>query len=136
MLVCRRISGPVIVEDTSLCFNALGGLPGVYIKWFLKNLGPDGLPRLISDWEDKSAYAVCMFGYSEGDGQEVTVFEGKTPGVIVNPPRGKRDFGWDPVFQPDGFETTYAEMESDIKNSISHRGKALEKLKQHFVTSN
>merc|ERR1711915_989658 len=42
----RRISGPVIVEDTSLCFNALGGLPGVYIKWFLKNLGPDGLPRL------------------------------------------------------------------------------------------
>ena len=44
----RRISGPVIVEDTSLCFTALGGLPGVYIKWFLKSLGPDGLPRLIS----------------------------------------------------------------------------------------
>ena len=60
----RRISGPVIVEDTSLCFNALGGLPGVYIKWFLKNLGPDGLPRLISDWEDKSASAVCMFAFS------------------------------------------------------------------------
>ena len=66
--VPRRISGPVIVEDTCLCFNALGGLPGPYIKWFLKNLGPDGLPRLISDWEDKSAHALCMFGYSEGGG--------------------------------------------------------------------
>ena len=63
----RRIAGPVIVEDTSLGFTALGGLPGVYIKWFLKNLGPDGLPRLIADWEDKTASAVCMFGYSEGE---------------------------------------------------------------------
>ena len=63
----RRIAGPVIVEDTSLGFMALGGLPGVYIKWFLKTLGPDGLPRLIADWEDKTASAVCMFGYSEGE---------------------------------------------------------------------
>ena len=67
----RRVAGPVVVEDTSLCFTALGGLPGPYIKWFLKSLGPDGLPRLIADWEDKSAQAVCMFGYSEGAGQEV-----------------------------------------------------------------
>ena len=107
-------------------------MPGVYIKWFLKNLGPDGLPRLIADWEDKSAAAVCMFGYSEGVDSDVTIFEGRTTGVIVNPPRGSRDFGWDPVFQPDGFQLTYAEMEKETKNSISHRGKALQKLKQHF----
>ena len=116
-------------------FTALGGLPGVYIKWFLSNLGPDGLPRLIADWEDKSAEARCMFGYSEGEGQEVRVFEGVTPGHIVSPPRGKRDFGWDPVFQPAGFDLTYAEMESETKNRISHRSKALEKLKAFFVTS-
>ena len=67
-----------------------------------------------------------------GDGQEVKIFEGKTAGQIVNPPRGKRDFGWDPVFQPEGFDQTYAEMESQTKNSISHRGRALEKLKQFF----
>ena len=109
----------------------MGGLPGPYIKWFLKNLGPDGLPRLISDWEDKSAHALCMFGYSEGSGEEVKVFEGKTLGTIVTP-RGKRDFGWDPVFQPDGFDQTYAELESAVKNSISHRGRALEKLKAYF----
>merc|ERR1712059_146750 len=102
-----------------------------YIKWFLKELGPDGLPRLISDWEDKSAYALCIFGYCEGDGQDVQLFEGRTDGVIVAP-RGKRDFGWDPVFQPNGFSETYAELDSDKKNLISHRGRALEKLKQFF----
>lgn len=50
-------------------------------------------------------------------------------------PRGKRDFGWDPVFQPDGFELTYAELDASVKNSISHRGRALEKVKS-FLTSN
>ena len=125
----------MIVEDTSLCFTALGGLPGVYIKWFLKSLGPDGLPRLISDWEDKSAAAVCMFGFTVGEGEEVKIFEGRTLGSIVSPPRGKRDFGWDPVFQPEGFDKTYAEMESETKNSISHRARALDKLKQFFADS-
>ena len=72
-----------------------------------------------------------MFGFSEGAGQEVKVFEGKTDGTIVTP-RGKRDFGWDPVFQPDGFDQTYAELDSKVKNSISHRGRALEKLKEYF----
>ena len=72
-----------------------------------------------------------MFGYSEGAGEEVKVFEGKTLGTIVKP-RGKRDFGWDPVFQPNGFDQTYAELDSAVKNSISHRGRALEKLKAYF----
>ena len=94
----RRIEGPVIVEDTSLCFKALGGLPGPYIKWFLKELGPDGLPRLLADFEDKSATAVCMFGFCEGAGKEVLLFEGRTEGEVVRSPRGPRDFGWDPIF--------------------------------------
>ena len=51
----------------------------------------------------------------------------------MTPPRGKRDFGWDPVFQPDGFSLTYAEMDADTKNSISHRGRALNKLKEYFL---
>jgi len=131
----RRIQGPVIVEDTCLCFNALGGLPGPYIKWFLESLGPDGLPRLIADWDDKSGAALCMFGYSEGKDEEVKVFEGRTEGTIVNPPRGPRNFGWDPIFQPDGYTQTYAELDSGIKNSISHRGRALNKLKDYFETN-
>jgi inosine triphosphate pyrophosphatase len=68
-----------MVEDTSLCFNALGGLPGVYIKWFLEKLGHDGLNRLLAGWEDKTAYAQCIFALSLGPDDEPKVFVGRTP---------------------------------------------------------
>ncbi|XP_006821640.1 inosine triphosphate pyrophosphatase-like [Saccoglossus kowalevskii] len=102
----KHIKGPVLTEDTCLCFNALDGLPGPYIKWFLKKLGPSGLYKLLTAWEDKSAYALCTFAYSTGNPDDpVKLFHGKTTGTIV-PPRGPPDFGWDPCFQPDGFEQT------------------------------
>ena len=106
-------------------------MPGPYIKWFLSALGLDGLPRLLADFEDKSADAVCMFGYAESL-DSIHVFEGRTPGQIVTP-RGPRDFGWDPVFQPKDFELTYAEMNKDEKNKISHRFRALDKLKTFLI---
>ncbi|XP_028394963.1 inosine triphosphate pyrophosphatase-like [Dendronephthya gigantea] len=131
-VAAQRIRAPVIVEDTCLCFNALGGMPGPYIKWFLKKLKPEGLHRLLTGWEDKSAFALCTFAYSDGDiDKPVELFQGKTSGTIVEP-RGPRTFGWDPCFQPDGYDKTYAEMESDVKNKISHRGQALDALKQFF----
>jgi inosine triphosphate pyrophosphatase len=91
---------------------------------------------MLAGWEDKSAYAMCIFGYSDGSKNEnghpiVTLCEGRTPGVIVEP-RGSRDFGWDPCFQPDGFDQTYAELDSKVKNTISHRFRALESLKKHL----
>jgi inosine triphosphate pyrophosphatase len=58
-IAAKTIGGPVCVEDTSLCFNAMGGLPGAYIKWFLKELGPSGLPKMLTGFEDK----VCKGGY-------------------------------------------------------------------------
>lgn len=61
-----QVGGAVMVEDTSLCFNAMGGLPGPYIKWFLKKLGHDGLNRMLAGFDDKSAYAQCIFAYSAG----------------------------------------------------------------------
>ncbi|CAG8765204.1 10246_t:CDS:2, partial [Acaulospora morrowiae] len=87
-----ELNGPVITEDTCLCFNALQGLPGPYIKWFLDKLGHDGLNRMLSGFEDKSAYALCTFAYSTGPGTEPLLFEGRTDGKIV-PPRGPTDFG-------------------------------------------
>ncbi|GBG31339.1 Inosine triphosphate pyrophosphatase [Hondaea fermentalgiana] len=132
-LAQARIDGPVLVEDTSLCFNALNGLPGVYIKWFLEKTGHEGLNNLLAAYEDKTAYAQCIFAYSSGPGAEPLTFVGQTHGRIV-PARGPKDFGWDPVFQPDGFEQTYAELDKEIKNGISHRFKALQKF-QAYVTS-
>lgn len=119
-MAAREVQGPVMVEDTSLCFNALQGLPGVYIKWFLQKLGHEGLNNMLAAYEDKSAYAQCIFALSMGPEDEPQVFVGRTPGRIV-PARGPLDFGWDPVFLPDGFDTTYAEMPKDMKNGISHR---------------
>ena len=131
-LAVAQVKGPVIVEDTSLCYNALGGLPGVYIKWFLEKLGHVGLNNLLAAYEDKSAYAQCVFSLHTGvEGSEVVTFTGRTPGRIV-PARGPTDFGWDPVFQPDGFEETYAEMDKGVKNTISHRGRAVEAMVQYL----
>jgi len=131
-LAAVQVNGPVFVEDTSLCFNALGGLPGVYIKWFLEKTGHEGLNNMLAAYPDKSAYAQCIFSYSTGPGAEPVAFVGQTHGRIV-PARGPSSFGWDPVFLPDGFETTFAEMRPGEKNAISHRYRALEKLKAHLL---
>ncbi|XP_061292703.1 inosine triphosphate pyrophosphatase isoform X3 [Bos mutus] len=75
----RQVQGPVLVEDTCLCFNALGGLPGPYIKWFLEKLKPEGLHQLLEGFQDKSAYALCTFAFSTGDPNEpVRLFRGRT----------------------------------------------------------
>ncbi|CAI0459170.1 unnamed protein product [Linum tenue] len=130
-LAALEVKGPVLVEDTCLCFNALKGLPGPYIKWFLQKIGHEGLNNMLMAYEDKSAYALCAFSFALGPDVEPITFVGKTPGKIV-PARGPTDFGWDPIFQPDGFEQTYAEMAKEEKNKISHRYRALAMVKDHF----
>ncbi|RYR28120.1 hypothetical protein Ahy_B01g052228 isoform B [Arachis hypogaea] len=117
-LAAVQVNGPVLVEDTCLCFNALKGLPG--------------LNNLLRAYDDKSAYALCVFSFAIGPNSEPITFAGKTPGKIVLP-RGPTDFGWDPIFQPDGYEQTYAEMPKEEKNKISHRFRSLELVKSYFA---
>ncbi|XP_062166275.1 inosine triphosphate pyrophosphatase isoform X1 [Alnus glutinosa] len=159
-LAAIEVNGPVLVEDTCLCFNALKGLPGVSTfmtlevstlelsdsfslilfdpsnccsnKWFLQKIGHEGLNNLLMAYDDKSADALCAFSFALGPNAEPITFLGKTPGKIV-PPRGPNDFGWDPIFQPDGYEQTYAEMPKEEKNKISHRSRALALVKSHFA---
>jgi inosine triphosphate pyrophosphatase len=124
--------GGVLVEDTCLAFDALGGMPGPYVKWFLDAVGASGLHRMLAGFDNKKAKAICTFGYCAGPGQEVLFFQGIETGTIVEP-RGAAGFGWDPIFQPDhGEGQTYAEMSAEAKNAISHRGRATQKLKAHF----
>ncbi|CAI5459346.1 unnamed protein product [Closterium sp. Yama58-4] len=134
-LAAAKVDGPVLVEDTCLCFNALNGLPGPYIKWFLDKTGHEGLNNLLAAYEDKSAYALCIFSLCLGPQHEPLSFAGRTEGKIV-PARGPKDFGWDPVFQPDGFDQTYAELPKETKNQISHRRRALDLVKKHFQEEN
>ncbi|ABN67137.1 inosine triphosphate pyrophosphatase, putative / HAM1 family protein [Scheffersomyces stipitis CBS 6054] len=127
------LGGPVLVEDTCLGFTAFNDLPGPYIKWFVKSVGLQGLVDMLYKFEDKSAKAICTFGYCEGPGKPVQLFQGITKGSIVES-RGPTNFGWDSIFQPDGFDKTYAELDKEIKNSISHRFRALDKLRDFLVS--
>ncbi|EJD35330.1 inosine triphosphate pyrophosphatase [Auricularia subglabra TFB-10046 SS5] len=132
-IAAEKIGGPCITEDTSLCFTALNGLPGVYIKWFLQSLGHDGLNKMLVGFDTKAATAVCTFAYSAGPGHDPVLFVGRTEGQIV-PARGDGKFGWDPVFQPDeGGGLTYAEMKPEDKNKISHRFRALDLLRTYLL---
>ncbi|AOW02097.1 YALI0B22924p [Yarrowia lipolytica CLIB122] len=124
----KILNKPVLVEDTALGFAALKGLPGVYIKWFLDSLGHEGLNKMLAGFEDKSATAWCTFAYCGGPDEDVLLFQGTCEGTIV-PPRGENNFGWNAVFEPKGYTETFAEMSEETKNAISHRFKALEKLK-------
>lgn len=123
----EAIQGPVLVEDTCLCFKAMNDLPGPYIKWFMLSLGASQMHKMLAGFDDKSAQAVCTFAYCEGPGHEPVLFQGRTDGKLVES-RGSTVFGWDSCFEYNG--QTYAEMEKSEKNKISHRGKALDKLKE------
>ena len=128
-LASLKVDGAVLVEDTSLCFNALGGMPGPYIKWFQDKIGLEGLNNLLMAYEDKTAVAKCIFAFKNCKGEPIHIFTGKVNGSIVEP-RGALKFGWDPIFLPNGYRQTFAEMDSETKNQISHRYKALQLVKE------
>jgi inosine triphosphate pyrophosphatase len=119
-------------------------------KWFMLALGPTKLHHMLDGFDDKSAQAVCTFAYCEGPGHEPVLFQGRTDGKLVAS-RGPTVFGkrppapdpqrkltagqpgWDSCFEYEG--TTYAEMDKSEKNKISHRGKALDKLKAWLASN-
>lgn len=124
--------GELMVEDTSLYFDALNGMPGPLIKWFLKALGNQGLYELAVKLGNPKATAKTIIGYSD-NGSDPVFFEGVVSGKIVTP-QGKEGFGWDPIFQPDGYTKTFAQMWEE-KNLLSMRkiavGKLVTYLKNH-----
>jgi inosine triphosphate pyrophosphatase len=110
----QALKGPCITEDTALCFKAMNGLPGPFIKYFLKELGHEGmrhsislcigvhkltivnlkgLNTMLSGFPTKEATALCTFGYCAGPDSEPLLFEGETEGSIVDA-RGPKNFGW------------------------------------------
>lgn len=119
----------LIVEDTSLYLGCLNDqLPGPFIKWFLKSLSLQDISNLTKPSGNTSAFGVTLIGLAQKDGT-ITFFEGRQDGVIVDP-RGVKDFGWGPIFQPTGSTKTYGEMEREEKHAQSMRGEAIRKLKE------
>lgn len=106
-----NVQRPVLVEDVSLVFNALGNLPGPYIKWFIDGAGAEACCRILDGFSDRSAEAVCTFGFF--DGKEMKFFQNRAKGAIAKHPRGENGFGWDPIFINDGYDITRAEMDQE-----------------------
>lgn len=126
----KHHGGEFIVEDTSLYFAGLNGLPGPLIKWFMKTIGNDGLADLAEKLGNNKAVAKTILGYSNGKG-EIKFFEGEVVGQIVKL-AGDTNFGWDPIFMPDGYNQTFAIMTPEEKNKISMRRLAADKLAEYL----
>lgn len=126
----------VIADDSGLEVEALVGAPGIYSARYAGENASDreNIEKLLGELgnvsrEKRSARFRCAIALAQ-NGQLRGTFEGVVEGQIVDPPRGAGGFGYDPVFQPNGFEQTFAEMPSALKNKISHRGKAISALHQ------
>jgi len=117
-----RLSRPLVVEETGLELQALGGFPGPLVKWMLAAVGPEGVARTAIALGDPRATARCAVLFK--DGEREVLGQGEDRGTLVLPPRGEHGFGWDPVFQREGGEKTYAELGMEAKDATGHRGRA------------
>ena len=122
---------PALADDSGLAVHALGGAPGIFsARW----AGPArdfdvAMGRVHAELGDRprGAEFVCVLALAWPDGH-VETFEGRIAGRLVWPPRGKRGFGYDPIFVADGHELTFGEMEPETKHAISHRARAFARL--------
>lgn len=126
--------GAYIVEDTSLYLECLENtLPGPFVKWFEKAIGIDGIATLTEKLGNNNAEARTCIGYAKNNG-EMHFFEGILHGTIV-PRRGEKDFGWGPIFVPDGHEKTFGEMEWEEKHLVSMRSVAVQHLRAFLIST-
>ena len=128
---------PALADDSGLAVEALSGDPGIYsARW----AGPgkdfsvamQKIEDALAGKEDRRAHFICALSLCwpapEGEPLHCETFEGRFDGSLVWPPRGENGFGYDPMFQPDGYDVTCGEMDPDQKHKISHRALAFEKL--------
>ncbi|MEW6143892.1 MAG: XTP/dITP diphosphatase [Thermodesulfobacteriota bacterium] len=123
---------PALADDSGLAVDALGGRPGVYSARYAGEgaTDRDNIRKLLTELrgaEDRKARFVCVLALVTPDGKE-TVAEGSCEGIIIDEPRGKGGFGYDPVFFLPEYGKTMAEISPELKNKISHRARASEAL--------
>lgn len=123
-------------DDTGLEVEALNGAPGIYSARYAGGEGHDSeanMKKLLSEMQDKDnrkarfRTVICLI-----EGGEEHFFEGIVNGSIIRERKGGAGFGYDPVFMPDGYLETFAEMGNDEKNKISHRARAVQKLCEYL----
>jgi non-canonical purine NTP pyrophosphatase (RdgB/HAM1 family) len=127
----RSVKAPVLIEDSTLVFEAMGRLPGTLIKWFEQELGLEGLCRLLDGYPSRAATGQVLYGLF--DGTTLETFYGETKGLIADHPRGENGFGWDPIFIPAGYTRTRGELTRQEQQDCSMRKAALAKLQAFLV---
>ena len=132
------VSGLVLADDSGLEVDALGGAPGVYSARYAGEDGNDTAnnAKLMLDMdgvENRTARFRCVMVLSHGD-DVLGEFDGSVEGRIADAARGGGGFGYDPFFVPDGHNETFAELGAEVKNTLSHRARALEKLMRWLET--
>jgi XTP/dITP diphosphohydrolase len=132
LAAARATQLPALADDSGLAVLALDGAPGINsARWagrkrdFVKAMAR--LEKEMRGKHDRGAYFVCALSLAWPDGH-VESFEGRADGELTFPPRGEKGFGYDPIFQPTGYQVSYGEMEPAAKHGISHRADAFRKL--------
>ena len=129
-----------LADDSGLEIEALGNAPGIHSARIAgEDAGYDvKIPKLLSmlaatgDIERRARF-VCVMSLADADGRMVYSAEGICAGSIAREPKGGNGFGYDPIFVPDGFESTFGELHDDVKKQISHRGKAAELIIRYLL---
>lgn len=134
-LAARGVDAYVLADDSGIEVRALGGAPGIYSARYCGEHGRDNdnnelLMKNLEPFEDRAAryYCALAFLHTSTPDAEPKIVEGECRGHITRNPRGTMGFGYDPLFVPDGFDKTFAELTIEQKKSISHRGNAIRKL--------
>ena len=125
----RKVGRPILVEQTGLLIKEFGNLPGGLTQIFWDSLEADKFSKIFSNIGVAEVCAKTVLAFC--DGKHIHTFEGTVDGHIVFPPRGDRSFQWDCVFEPVGYDKTFAELGYE-KNNISMRKKALDKLSDYL----
>lgn len=121
----QRYDRPLMMDDSGLFIDALKGFPGVYSSYVFRTLGCDGILNLMEGVSDRSARFECCIGFVR-PGSKPHISKGVAKGRISEEKAGSGGFGYDPIFVPEGYSKTYAQIEVAEKNGISHRGRAIE----------
>lgn len=129
---------PVLAEDAGLEVAALDGAPGIYTARFARERASDdaNVAKLLNELdgvENRAARFVCVAVLSAGANHGDVVAEGELRGEIASTKRGENGFGYDPVFVPEGYQATLAELGDDVKSEISHRRRALDEVGRELV---
>ena len=128
--VSKKLNNYAIADDSGLCIEALNGSPGIYSSRYADN-DKDRIKRVLSELEgvhDRNAYFVANVCVANPYGEIILDIEEKCFGTILLSARGTNGFGYDPIFEEISSRLTFAEMSNDIKDNLSHRGKAIAKL--------